>query len=222
MNTCRRAGSPSGISAGAPLFVFDPDDASNRPLPGDPGLTWWPLYPQFLRDVFVRHLHGGIERRLPVREGHRGVWRRALIRLWESVSGCVCGASVFWDPDTRGKRCWHCGAVPPDPQLLEIPGHLVALTEGATLSSGHLQRDRDYDAVRAVVEPHPARSGELLLHNHSGTAWTVELPGEGTRQVLPGQRIGIRPLRVNFGAVRGIIRSPVPGSPPPLPPPQLP
>lgn len=206
----------------SPLFVFDPDDDSNRPLPGDPRLTWWPLYPRFLRELFTRTFTLGLSDASLAGRVTEGVWRRALIRLGDSVSGCACGASVFWDPETRGKRCWHCGAVPPDPQLLEIPGHLVALAEGATLSSGHLQRDRDYDAIRAVVEPHPARSGELLLHNHSGTTWTVELPGEGTRQVLPGQRLRIRPLKVDFGAVRGVIRSPAPGSPPPPPPPQLP
>ena len=35
-----------------PLFVFDPRDESNRPVPGDQVLSWWPVYPRFFRALF--------------------------------------------------------------------------------------------------------------------------------------------------------------------------
>ena len=46
-----------GIS---PLFVFDPADHSNAPVPGDLRLTWWPVYPRFLRDLFTHTFTVGL------------------------------------------------------------------------------------------------------------------------------------------------------------------
>jgi DNA-binding helix-hairpin-helix protein with protein kinase domain len=189
-----------------PLFVFDPGDDSNRPLPGDPRLTWWPIYPRQLRDLFVRTFTVGLHDASLGGRVTEGVWRRALTRLADTVSVCVCGASVFWDPDDRAKPCWHCGAVPPAPHLLELPGHLVVLAEGAVLTSRHLQREGDYDTVRGVVEPYPGHPGELLVRNLSTDPWTVRLPGEGERRVGAGQRLRVRPLDIDFGGVGGTIR----------------
>lgn len=189
-----------------PLFVFDPSDDANRPLAGDPRLVWWPLYPRFLRDLFVRTFTTGLADASLAGRVTEGVWRRALIRLGDSVSACVCGASVFWDQDDPGKRCWHCGAVPPPPDLLDLPGHLVALSEGATVSDGHLRRSRDYDTLRAAVEAHPSRPGELLIRNLSDVVWAVQPEGEDAKQVAPGQRLRVRPATLDLGGVRARIR----------------
>ena len=38
------------------LFIFDPHNPANRPLPGyhDNAITYWQIYPQFLRDLFIK------------------------------------------------------------------------------------------------------------------------------------------------------------------------
>ena len=45
-----------------PLFIFDPDDDSNRPLFGnhDNALALWPLYPGFVQELFVRAFTDGL------------------------------------------------------------------------------------------------------------------------------------------------------------------
>ena len=40
-----------------PIFIFDPGNPSNRPVPGDRTLTWWPIYPEQCRRV-----HPGLHR----------------------------------------------------------------------------------------------------------------------------------------------------------------
>jgi DNA-binding helix-hairpin-helix protein with protein kinase domain len=191
----------------SPLFVFDPTDASNCPEPGDLRLTWWPIYPRYLRDLFSQTFSTGLGDASLAGRVTEGVWRRAMIRLGDSVATCSCGASVFWDADEPRRRCWHCRAVPPAPAVLELPHQVVVLSEGATLSGAHLRRDRDHDSVLAVVETHPTQARELVLHNLSGDPWTVELPEEGSRAVAPGQRLRVRPLAIDFGAVQGTIRT---------------
>jgi hypothetical protein len=45
-----------------PVFIFDPNDHSNEPVPGlhDNALAFWPIYPQFLRDLFIQSFTAGI------------------------------------------------------------------------------------------------------------------------------------------------------------------
>jgi hypothetical protein len=98
-----------------PVFIFDPEDPSNRPVPGDRALTWWPIYPEQCR------------------------------------------------------------------------------------------RDRDYRTACAVVEPDPRQSGRSVLRNLTGRTWTVVPDGEEPKRAAPDQRLGIRPIRIDFGLARGQI-----------------
>ena len=45
-----------------PLFIFDPCDRSNEPVPGyhDNAIAFWPIYPEFLRALFTRAFTDGI------------------------------------------------------------------------------------------------------------------------------------------------------------------
>jgi DNA-binding helix-hairpin-helix protein with protein kinase domain len=188
------------------LFVFDPADSSNEPEPGDPMLIWWPIYPRFIRELFIRAFGTGLKDASLGGRITEGEWRRALVRLGDCVAACSCAATVFWDPDDPQVQCWNCRAVPPPPPLLEIPGHVIALAEGAVITSNHLSRDRDYRTVMAVVERHPRYPGQVVLRNLSETKWTVEPAGEEPKAVKPQQRLGVRPMKIRFGNVRGSIR----------------
>jgi eukaryotic-like serine/threonine-protein kinase len=190
-----------------PVFIFDPDDHSNPPRPGDPVAVWWRLYPKFFRAVFERAFTSGLRDPSGLGRVAEGVWRRALARLSDCVSVCSCQASVFYDPDDPGLRCWNCNQIPPRPLLLELPGSTVALSQGATLTAHHLQRNRDYDTVLAVVENHPVQPGELVLRNVSKSSWTMTPVGETAKTVEPERRLGIRPMSIDFGSARGKIIS---------------
>jgi eukaryotic-like serine/threonine-protein kinase len=189
-----------------PVFVFHSADDSNRPPPGDPMLTWWRIYPRFFQELFQQAFTAGLDKPLSGRVAE-GVWRRALIRLGDSVSACSCRASVFYDPDDPGLPCWNCGQIPPTPPLLQLPGCTVVLSEGATLTSHHLYRDRRYDTVVGVVEPHPSRPSEVVLRNVGPNAWTMTPDGEGPVSVPPSRRLGVRDMSIDFGSVQGRIRS---------------
>jgi hypothetical protein len=138
--------------------------------------------------------------------------RRGLVRLADCVSECACTASVFYDPDDAGLRCWNCGQIPPRPPLLQLPGCTVALSHGATITSHHLSRDRDHDTIVAVAEEHPTRAGALVLRNVGKSAWTMMPAGETAKAVSPGRRLGVRPMLIDFGSVQGQIccETPVP------------
>jgi eukaryotic-like serine/threonine-protein kinase len=188
-----------------PLFVFDPDDDSNRPLPGDPMRTWWPIYPKFFRAVFEEAFTAGLLDKTGSARISEGVWRRALLRLGDCVSACSCKASVFYDPDDPNAACWNCGHVPPMPPLLKVPGGNVVLSDGGVITSHHLRRDRDYDTVIAMVEAHPANPDQVVLRNVGKQSWTMRPEGENAKQVEPARRLAVRPMTIDFGSVRGRI-----------------
>lgn len=190
-----------------PLFVFDPKDASNRPVAGDPVLTWWRIYPRFFRELFERMFTTGLTDASLSGRVPEGVWRRALGRLADCVSQCPeCQAAIFWDPEDPELSCWNCGVVPPPPPLLVVPGHRLVLSEGATVTVGHLTRSRSAREPAAAVEAHPSSPGSVVLRNLSDRAWTVVPVGEGPKVVDPERRLGVRPMTIDFGIASGTIQ----------------
>ena len=99
-----------------PIFIFDPQDDSNRPVPGyqDNAIEFWPIYPNFFRSLFIRVFTEGVRDPLHgrVRESE---WRAAMVRLRDSIVYCrVCGTENFYDSDTLKATgnglplCWSC------------------------------------------------------------------------------------------------------------------
>jgi DNA-binding helix-hairpin-helix protein with protein kinase domain len=190
-----------------PVFVFDPGDPSNRPVPGDRALTWWPIYPEQCRRVFTRAFTAGLHDASLNGRVTEGTWRRVLLALHDSVDGCpACGAELFYDPEQARQYCWNCSAPLAPAVTLKLAGSLLVLSEGAVLTSHHLHRDRDHRTACAVVEPDPRQAGRVVLRNRTDRSWTVVPDGEEPKQVAPGQRLGVRPMRIDFGPARGQIR----------------
>jgi eukaryotic-like serine/threonine-protein kinase len=198
----------------APLFVFDPADASNAPPPGDPMATWWPIYPAFIRALFTQAFTAGLTD--PTVRGRvtERRWYEAMIRLAGSIASCSCGAAVFWDPEDPCRPCWRCGSVPSVPPILRLPDHTIVLTDGAIICPGHLSADRDFDHRIAVVEPRSTDSGEVALRNLSGTAWTVKVADQRRQSVAPGRRFLVRDATVDFGLAQGAIMRVTPAAGP--------
>jgi DNA-binding helix-hairpin-helix protein with protein kinase domain len=188
-----------------PLFVFDPEDESNRPIPGSPTLTYWPIYPTFFKDLFVRSFTSGLRDASLSGRVTGSVWRRALLRLADCHVTCSCRAELFFDPDDPNHLCWNCRRPMESQAVLRIQGGTVVLSEGTVISSHHLRRNRVYDERVAIVEAHPDQPGRLVLRNLSTTTWSVTPEHEETKTVAPSQRLGVRPMDIDFGSALGRI-----------------
>jgi DNA-binding helix-hairpin-helix protein with protein kinase domain len=200
-----------------PLFIFDPDDHSNAPVPGyhDLVIAYWALYPQFLRDLFTRAFTDGI--RDPqagrVRESE---WRAAMTRLRDSLVYCGrCGAENFYDVGAlrvsggRPGECWSCTTELTLPPRIRIGRHVVVLNHDGLLFPHHLDEERLYDFSRpvAAITRHPTDPTVWGLRNESGDKWVVTPVGGAPSDVEPGRSVTVADgTRIHFGKVEGEMR----------------
>jgi DNA-binding helix-hairpin-helix protein with protein kinase domain len=195
-----------------PLFIFDPANPSNAPVPGIHGnaIEFWPLYPSFLRALFVQSFTDGL------RDTQRRVtdsqWRKALVRLRDAIMHCDrCGSELFYESDpseAAGRRCWSCRAPLHNPWRLTIGGQAVVLNGDTRLYPHHLHAAPTYDftAPAAEVTRHPTDPNVWGLKNLTSATWTMTVAGGDVREVPPGRSLPLAVgTRIAFGSVDGVI-----------------
>jgi len=199
-----------------PVFIFDPDDDSNRPVRGyhDNALEFWPIYPQFLHDLFTKAFTDGIRdsQNGRVRESE---WRATMVRLRDSIVYCAnCGLENFYDVkvpgDSGGKpgSCWSCGRAIHLPPRIRIGKNVVMLNHDTWLFPHHVDDQKMYDFSQpvAAVTRHPKDPSIWGLKNLSDEKW-VATTANGTMKDVETERsvqlaVG---TRINFGRKEGEI-----------------
>lgn len=197
-----------------PLFVFDPQDESNRPMKGlhDVMLNFWPIYPQSLRDLFTRSFTAGLrDADARVMENE---WRREMCRLRDSIFHCPqCGAENFFDLSLVRQRmdlnpCWSCRATMAPPPRIRIGDgrsdpQFVMLTRGARLYPHHLEND-DYNFAAPLAEVTENFTG---LRNLSRRGWSCRMADGTLNQLPPGALLPLQNgCAIHFGETEGVVR----------------
>src|SRR5690606_32567210 len=120
----------------------------------------WPIYPQFLQDLFIRAFTDGIRdpQNGRVRESE---WRAVMARLGDSIVYCSkCRAENFCDPEglsTYTPTCWSCHRALRLPVWLQMGRQTVFLNHDTMLYPHHTDSARlyDYASPTAEVSQHP-------------------------------------------------------------------
>jgi len=86
------------------IFIFDPNDLSNRPSRVDQqGLySLWELYPKEIKDLFIKGFtHGHKD---PNKRPRESEIKRVFIKFKQSLYACSCGRENFYDIDDIKKQ----------------------------------------------------------------------------------------------------------------------
>ncbi len=199
-----------------PVFIFDPNDDSNRPVPGqhDNALAFWAIYPPDLRSLFVRAFTTGVQeaKNGRVRESE---WRAAMVRLRDSIFYCGhCGAENFFSVDAQdlarraGSFCWSCNIRLQPPPHIRINKAIVLLNHDTQLFGHHVDAQYQYDFSQpiATVSRHPSDPTIWGLRNVSATNWVVTMPDGTVSDVPTGRNFTLTVgARINLGRVEGEI-----------------
>ena len=186
-----------------PIYIHAPGDDSNRPVPGihDNPRIFHPLYPEALRELFLRSFTEGL--RAPGRRVTETQWCKALLHARDALAYCTeCGAQCF----SGGPCCWSCARPLRLPPRLRIGERLIVLNHDTRLFRDHLEEDRDFEEPVAEVSQKPGDASCWGLRNLSEVKWTFTRPDGSSADVPPGASVPLRTgNRVHFGKARGDI-----------------
>ena len=199
-----------------PVFVFNPTNDSNRPIPGDHdnAIIYWNLYPQTIKDLFLRSFTDGIHdpEHGRVRESE---WLAGLVLLSHSIHTCPnCGCENFHDDSVLGTggataiTCWSCGGGLPRPIRLRVGSRTLVLDVGSKLFPYSIGRDTYSESAAPVADvvQHPSQASLFGLHNVSDFAWRILLPGGRSHLLGPGQSVGLEHgLAIEIAHVQGTV-----------------
>jgi hypothetical protein len=196
-----------------PVFIFDPDDASNRPVSGshDNATILWPLYPRFVREHLTKAFTDGLHR--PEARVRESTWKGVMARLRDLIVRCGCGAEVFFDAESGAVagdppgRCWSCGGEPTIPPRLRVNGRTTVLNDGMDLFGHHVAAQLyDYETLAASVVRHPADPRIRGLKNRMSEPWEA-IEADGTTHRVPPDRSVrlLEGLRIRFADADGDI-----------------
>ncbi len=198
-----------------PVYIADPNDKSNRPVPGqhDNFLAFWPIYPSFLRKLFVRAFTDGL--RDPDNRIKESEWRAVMVQLRDSIAYCAsCGLENFVDLDNahapKPPTCWNqkCRKAIVVPPALRIGKLFIMLNHDTRLYPHHLDEVRRYDFSQPIAEVsrHPTNPSLWGLKNLSGTRWVSTNAANQVNDVEPGRSFLLAPgTRILFGKAEGEI-----------------
>ena len=191
-----------------PVFIFNPTDASNRPVPGvhpNP-LKLWPRLPQYIRDGFIQSFVDGIKdpnKRLTDNE-----WQKKLIRFLDEMMTCpICGSEHMIGKFEKGKEMkFGCGHNFSYPKTLKAKKYEVALFPGQKIRACHIIKESDdFNKIEGEVIMNKKNSSLWGIKNLGDAIWTFSVGDEiktiGKDSVLPIAN----DMEINFGGVNAKI-----------------
>ena len=185
-----------------PIFIYDRDDDSNRPVRGVHGnvIRFWQMYPKLIRDMFVKAFTKdvmlGNSKRVMDNE-----WQIAFTQLRDMLITCPCGGETFFDPSEDSAICIHCQTKIPRPSVLSVKKYKVVLFPGQKLYLCHVDDGTDdYTKVCGEVIRNPKNQQIWGLKNLSSTTWTATATDDATKQIASGDVLVIAKTKsIDFG-----------------------
>lgn len=192
------------------VFVYDPDDTSNRPVRGihDNVIKFWRIYPAYIREAFIRSFTTGI--REPNKRIIENEWQKLFIRLRSEIIVCTCGranfTSMFENIDDATFRCPKCGA-----EFVSLAfssrDYRIPLYVGSKFYECEINpRSDDFQTVVGELVENKLKPGMLGIKNSSGKTWRVKMPDGVFYDIAHGKGFPLwKGLEIDFGDVNAHI-----------------
>lgn len=192
-----------------PVFVFDPNNKSNRPVRGyqDNVLIYWDLYPQSIKDLFIQSFTVGLT--TPGKRVTEKKWMETFANLMCGMTTCSCGAEVFYDENKVAAgvahTCWNCGKTVAFPSSLVIGKSRILLQKDAKIYAHHITGNYDMKTVVGTVVQNPKNPNQWGVRNESAENWTY-IKADGQQiPVASGRSAAIaKEVKIDFGQCIGL------------------
>ncbi len=188
-----------------PVFVYDPDDDSNRPVRGVHvnEIKLWELYPKFVREKFQK----AFSKKYMTVEGAKDrvneqEWQAVFVKLRDATVRCPgCRNETFIDMEQLSCKCIECGREFHRPPVLKVKKYNVALAPGRKIYACHVMEydDDNFKDLKGEAVMSKSTPPVLGLKNLSGRTWELTLPDGSPRTCENGQATKlVRGLKIKF------------------------
>lgn len=196
-----------------PVFIFDPNDDSNRPVEGyqDNPIVFWKIYPEFFKELVTRAFTEGIKEYQHKRV-RQNEWRNSLIKLMGNMVYCHhCGEINFYDQEklkNQGAiKCWNSNTEIILPYRMKLGSSVIMLNHDSKIYSHHIKNDYDIENLIGEVNVNPKDKSIFGLKNLTQENWTTTDDTGNIKIIEPSKTVRLYSgLKINFGAIEGDVR----------------
>lgn len=188
-----------------PIFVWDSDDKTNRPVRGVHinEIKFWPVYPKFVRDTFEEAFsHESMVGADTTHRVQEKKWQEVFTALRDVLIDCPkCNSETFIDVTQNSCKCINCGQEIARLPILKVKKYNVVMAPGKKIYACHVLHDSDdFKEVKGEVITSRNNVSLLGLKNETDFTWTAILPNGTTKPYAKDQVIKLgRGLKINFG-----------------------
>ena len=170
----------------APVFVYDPADTRNRPVPGtDKNLKiFWSVYPSYIKDMFIRAFSSEVMLKQKPRVIEKE-WLDVFFKLKASIVKCPnCKEETFLS-EQGNNICIECQHKFIVPNAIQFTLSRILLYPGVKLMLWHVDSSQnDIKTQIGEVVSNPKDKNLFGIRNQSTISWKINLPN-GTQKPLP-------------------------------------
>ncbi len=194
-----------------PVFIFDPDNKTNRPVKGihDNANIYWPMYPEKLRQLFIKSFTVGLTE--PSKRVTEPEWMTLFANMMSGQLMCSCGARNFYDSDLEDKGaahiCWNCKNPIQVPVKLIVGKNRILLNSSTRILHHHIYNDFDMETPVGCVSVNPNNPAQWGIKNEDKVLWTYEKADGSQQPVEIGRTAGYaKGVKIYFGDSVGEFR----------------
>jgi serine/threonine protein kinase len=186
---CMDAAHEKKIYGENPVFVFDPEDRSNRPVQGlhKGAISHWPFLPGYMQELFIKAFSKDVLTN-PANRIIEQDWIRLFIRMRGEIYKCPCGEVYFADPVTPNP-CPSCGKTNTFPLYIKTYRYNLLVHRRTKLYACHTEKDSDdFETFTGEIS---AADGAFKLKNISEKNRTVS-EGSATTSIAPNADVELK------------------------------
>ena len=195
-----------------PVFIYDPINKSNRPVPGyqDNAIIYWSLYPQVIKDLFIQSFTVGLEH--PNKRITENQWLDAISNMITGIVKCPsCGAEIFYNKENEilntAHICWNCQKAVTIPGKIKIGKNVILLNKDSVIYSHNINMDYNIDTIVGQVVQNPNNTHLWGIKNLSDENWMyIKTDGQQIPVAIGKTALIAKNVKIDFGKEIGIIK----------------
>ncbi|MCD7752071.1 MAG: serine/threonine-protein kinase [Lachnospiraceae bacterium] len=172
-------------------FLFDPQDDSNRPVPGvhDNVIRRWSYMPDYIQNAFLTAFSKDAIRN-PARRLREADWLKVLVRFQSDIVRCPYCSNEVFIKDASDTPCDNCHKMLPVKHKLKLADYSITAAKGTRIYRCQIDRtcnaDDALDRIGLVVAK-DSDPNTLGFRNMTSSIFSATTPSGKARQVKPGE-----------------------------------